>query len=424
MKIGATKINKVDLTTSMARVTAPIVKVKIGDYSFGVWEAKARSIASGTGYVTEMVEQYPNFVQSLNVKKINGQVNQYTLNIIYPVTKDNDPNFFEKVFSSVSQSRKIYFTYGDALMMDYIYRDESAIITKVQTGFNVKNGSITYTVSAVSDSMLALSGAHNFPARTGKPSDIINEIVNSPLYGISSVFTGMKNTTMNGSFIMTDDKVVTVPTVTGMSALEYINYLVSFMVPLGTNNELSNGSYVLTTYDDSDNAVGGPYFKVQRVQTASNALNQLCTYEVNIGWPDNNAIVTNFDVQQNDTWSIYYDYNNSVDTYSNYRRKINDKGEIEYVYSPMLKGTKFDDTEADLNWWSNVTSFPINASITIKGLLKPAILMQYVKVNVIFYGRKHISSGYYIVTEHVEDIGQNGYSSTLKLLRVAQDEDF
>lgn len=424
MKIGATGINKVDLTTSMARVVAPIVRVTIGDYSFGVWEQKARATATATGYVTEIAEQYPNFIQSLRVKKINGTVNQYTLSIVYPITKDNDPNFFEKVFSSVSQSRKIYFTYGDALMMDYIYRNESAIITKVQTSFNVKNGSISYTVSAVSDGLLALSGAHNFPARTGKPSDIINEIVNSPKYGITDVFTGMKNPTMNGGFLMTDDKVVTVPTATGMSALEYINYLVDFMVPLGTNNELPKGSYILSAYDDADGSVGGPYFKVQKVETASNALNQLCTYEVNIGWPDNNAIVTDFSIDQNDTWSIYYDYNQSVDTYSEYRRKINDKGEIEYVYSPMLKGTKFEDTYADLNWWSNVTEFPIKASLTIKGLLKPAILMQYVKINVLFYGRRHISSGYYIVTEHVEEVSSNGYSSTLKLLRVAQDEDF
>ena len=35
----------------------------------------------------------------MEVVKINGQVNKYTLNIDYPVTQHDDPNFFEKIFS-------------------------------------------------------------------------------------------------------------------------------------------------------------------------------------------------------------------------------------------------------------------------------------------------------------------------------------
>ena len=60
--------------------------------------------------------------------------------------------------------------------------------------------------------------------------------------------------------------------------------------------------------------------------------------------------------------------------------------------------------------------------MTIRGLLKPAILMNYLKVNVWFYGRKHIASGYYIITSQTDNVGASGYSTTLELLRVAPDE--
>lgn len=38
------------------------------------------------------------------------------------------------------------------------------------------------------------------------------------------------------------------------------------------------------------------------------------------------------------------------------------------------------------SWWTQVTQFPIQATLVIKGLLRPAILMTYVRLNVVFYG--------------------------------------
>ena len=43
-------------------------------------------------------------------------------------------------------------------------------------------------------------------------------------------------------------------------------------------------------------------------------------------------------------------------------------------------------TEASKNWWTEVTSFPVKATLKITGLLRPAMLMQYVKINSYFYG--------------------------------------
>ena len=66
-----------------------------------------------------------------------------------------------------------------------------------------------------------------------------------------------------------------------------------------------------------------------------------------------------------------------------------------------------------------MTSFPIEATITLKGLTRPSILMTYVKLNVWFAGGvKHVSSGTYIITKQVDKIDSSGYTTTLTLLRV------
>ena len=56
----------------------------------------------------------------------------------------DDPNFIEKVLSSVTNTRKIVFSYGDMNMPSYIYKKEEAIITKYTSKFNLQGGVITY----------------------------------------------------------------------------------------------------------------------------------------------------------------------------------------------------------------------------------------------------------------------------------------
>jgi hypothetical protein len=70
-----------------------------------------------------------------------------------------------------------------------------------------------------------------------------------------------------------------------------------------------------------------------------------------------------------------------------------------------------------------MTKYPIKASITIQGLLRPAMLMSYVRLNVIFPGgNKHISSGLYLVTEQKDRIdGSVGYKTTLQLTKISGD---
>ena len=64
----------------------------------------------------------------------------------------------------------------------------------------------------------------------------------------------------------------------------------------------------------------------------------------------------------------------------------------------------------------------MSASITIQGLLRPATLMQYVRLNVIFPGgNKHISSGLYLVTQQTDSISESGYKTTLNLTKISGD---
>lgn len=134
-------------------------------------------------------------------------------------------------------------------------------------------------------------------------------------------------------------------------------------------------------------------------------------------------MVTNFALDDNQMWSILYDYSGEIQQ-SSYIYRINDNGEIESEYSPTLAKSNelLKTTEADKTWWTKVTQFPINGTLTIKGLLRPAILMTHIKLNVIFYGQKHISSGYYIVTKQTDTIDESGYKTILKVTRIKGSE--
>ena len=54
--------------------------------------------------------------------------------------------------------------------------------------------------------------------------------------------------------------------------------------------------------------------------------------------------------------------------------------------------------------------------------MRPATLMSYVRLNVIFPGgHKHISSGLYLVTKQQDVIDFGGYRTTLSLTKIAGD---
>ena len=103
----------INLISQSTYVSTPFISVTIGNYKFGIIEKSTGITIEGNNVYKDTRVTYPNYLKSLEITKINGQVNKYTLKLEYTVTDRSDPNFFEKVFSSVSDSRKIVFSYGD-----------------------------------------------------------------------------------------------------------------------------------------------------------------------------------------------------------------------------------------------------------------------------------------------------------------------
>jgi hypothetical protein len=329
----------------------------------------------------------------------------------------------------VSGTRKIIFTYGDAENPAYVYKNEEAIITKVQQTFELQSSTITYTVSAVSSAALSTDGSITVvgtgSGKKAKPSDEIKKLFRTN-ESLRNTFTGMSVGQLD-ELIAGDDMAVELESKRNISAIDYINYLVGCMIPEGSAPGLSKEIYILTIHDDSITSSNkamsknGPYFEVTKVSTV---MDRDDAYEIDIGI-NTSTIVRSFQIDQNENYSIYYDYQNLAHP-ENYRRKLNADGlwEDEYAPTSMMRENKLDIKSDDRVWWTKATQFPINATIQIQGLLRPATLMQYVRLNVIFPGgQKHLSSGLYIVTRQIDNIGANGYATNLGLTRIKGDMD-
>ena len=116
-----------NLLSVQTLVESPFIIVKIGDYTFGAWDRKKDVNQYGVTYSVT----YPNYMQSLNVVKVNGAVNTYTLRMVYAVTAGDDPNLLERVFGTIADTRELYISYGDYASPTFIYKEEEAIVSKV-----------------------------------------------------------------------------------------------------------------------------------------------------------------------------------------------------------------------------------------------------------------------------------------------------
>ena len=403
-------------------VEAPFVILRVGEYSFGTYTkgGDLNKIANVT---------YPNFIQGMTIKKVNGTVNQYTINLIYQIEAGNDPNLVDKILSTVGYDL-IYISYGDWACPTFIYKEEQALITNVKSQVDFSQSRISYTITCTSNSIALAANTFNFPLRKAKPSDVIFEMLYSNQYGLLDLFTGMRNSTVvrNKGLLATNDQVVEIPSKEGMDALTYLNYLVTCMSSNTTsaNSVLRDSTYYLTVNDDSKGELGGPYFTITEVkaQTNTNTLAAMDTYEVDVGFPSDN-FVTNFSIKDDNSWALLYNYASQIDN-QRYVYSLDDNGNIVTKYSPNITTSNkgFITTEAQKTWWTNMTQFPISATLEIKGLLRPSMLMSYVRVNAFFYGQRHISSGLYIITGQTDTIDKNGYKTVLSLVRIGGDYDY
>ena len=396
-------------------VQSPFIIANIGGVTFGTFSGNYRTNAT-----------YPNYMESMSVTKVNGTVNTYTLNFHYQVATGQDPNLLDKIFSRATKDRRIILQYGDWMAPNYIYKEEQCIITNVTTRLNMSSSSLDYTLQCTSDAIGLNSTQFNFPARNAKPSDVILQLLSNSKYGLKDVFTGMrnKNVVLSKNLIASNDKKVQLLPQNNTTILNYLNYLVGCMVDNKTpeENKLSTSKYFLTINDDYTNDLGGTYFKVSEVSANAAVYNATDTYELDINYPGDN-FVTEFSLNNDQSWAILYEYAGDVKQ-EEYTYNIRDDGTIETLSSPSLLTSSLTNAKSayKTQWWSYMTEFPITATLTLKGLTRPSMLMTYVKLNVWFAGgQKHISSGTYIITKQTDSITSAGYTTTLTLLRVGGD---
>lgn len=412
----------VNLLTYPTLVESPFIIVKIGNYTFGSF-SKA---VSGNNISLD----YPNYVTGLNIVKVNGSVNQYQLELTYQIQAGEDPNFLDKVLSSIGYGN-IKLSYGDWSAPSFIYREEEALITNVTTNVDFASAKIIYRISCTSTCLPLASASCDFSAQVAKPSDVIKDMLfgkNSSKYGLLDAFPGFKTRKNEiNNYIASDDRAVKLEAKSGTDPLSYLNYLVSCMIA-STNSAsaiLLDSSYYLTIQDDAFSEGSGTYFTVTKVPASNGGGNIKSSdiYEVDINYPDN-TMVTSFQVNSDNSWALLYKYSDSLSE-SKYKYKLNKKGEMISIYSPGLttSGTQNLTTSSAKTWWTNMTQFPISATLVIKGLIRPAMLMTYVRINAFFYGQRHIASGIYIITKQEDQISGQGYRTTLTLLRVAGDND-
>ena len=218
-----------------------------------------------------------------------------------------------------------------------------------------------------------------------------------------------------------DDLAVHLQSFQSITPHDYLKYLVAAMQPRSSTIKTTNVQdlYNLIIHDDTSGKFGGPYFEIKQVRKR---LTQYDAYSIDVGYPTAN-IVTQLRVENNENYSLYYDYNKKLNP-EEYVRRLNDQGEWEDVYAPSFtsRNELFETRAEDISWYTKLTKFPVSATITIQGLLRPATLMTYVRINVIFPGgHKHITSGLYIVTKQVDTIDGNGYRTQLGLTKISGD---
>ena len=174
---------------------------------------------------------------------------------------------------------------------------------------------------------------------------------------------------------------------------------------------------------NDENALG-PFFTISEVSTKMNKSMFPLIYEIDINYPDEKSLAYNFSVDTDFSWPLAYEY---AGGFSNYDYGINNSGKTFSEASNAAIKTTTGTTNSfitDKNWWMNVTEFPIKATLEVKGLTSYVLLLNYIKVNVYYFGNKRDSSGIYIVTGQEDMLSGNGFRTKLELTRVAGDNQY
>ena len=401
---------KAEFEKSNLLVEAPFVTIQIGQIVIGSYQGKGTNI-----------DKYPNYVNRLAVQKTNGKINNYVIELVHQIRVGDDPNLLDKVFAS-NQFKKIIISYGDT-NTGQMFDDTEAIITNVTMNRDYASARITYTVEATSAGNYLTSHITNFPAVTDKPSNQIKKLLYSSTYSdeFKKAFPTMASETkvMSKGLIPVNDKEIYIPAKENIDPISYMSFLVSCMSNDSNSSSsiIRKSSYFLFF---TDNQQGGAGFEIREISQgqSSNSVNSL--FEVTVGYPDNNNIFS-FSINNDQSWAIMYEKNIAASLGDEYVYTIMDNGDIDKYYSPNLVTSSNVITEQEKNWWTFMVSFPITATLTMRGLLRPAFITNYIKINVVFYGQKHIASGLYAITEQRDTLDGNGFRTSFSLVRIGEE---
>lgn len=417
------KTKSTNLLSTNSLVETPFVILKVGNYTFGSYKQYKNKN-------NILAVDFPNYIDKLEVVKVNGSVNQYTISLTYQIQYGDNPNLLDEIFSTVGYGT-VYISYGDWSAPTFAFREESALITDLTSNVNFSASRITYTVKCTSNAVALAATSFTFGQRHAKPSDVIKEMMylSGNRYGLNDVFPGMvrHKTAAYGNWLASDDKEVTIEAKTSIDPISYINYLVTCMIPntSADDSNLVDASYYMTINDAGE----GAYFRIVKVSSTQNTLASYDTYEVDIGYPDiantSGNKVIDFRINNANSWALLYKYSEDIKE-NNYVYRVDNNGIVQKEFSPIAttSSSMYRTTPSLKTWWSNMTQFPITATLTIKGLCRATMLMTYIRVNALFYGQRHSSSGLYVVTKEEDSISSSGYRTTLTLTRIAGDNDY
>lgn len=367
------------------------------------------------GGYNNAADKYPNHITSLQIEKVNGRINNYTINLVYQVRAGEDPNMIDTLLSRTGYTNKIKIRYGDSAYGVY-YREDEAYIMDVTHSDNVQSSVINYTIKATSSIKEVENAYFDFPGLTSKPSAEIIKMLYTNKETSNQLLRSLKGMANFGdimklNYIPTDDDEVYIPGLKESSLLERLYQLVSYM----HDGSSPDSSYFLSFQDDAKN---GSFFRINKVTpTKGNGTTVKNCYYIDVGYPGD-SFVTNFSLNNDVYWPMYYKYADSIPEYSydiDYTGRL-----IEKKVNPLIIDNKYHEINTrDMNWWDFVKNYPISATVTIKGLMAPVLLMENVYVYAQFYGKEDMASGLYSIIGQVDKIDGSGYTTTLELLRVS-----
>ena len=386
-------------------IETPYVSVVFGGHRFGLKNTiNPVTLTRDIDYITNLTIK----------KQASGQVNLYTLTLVYVIKPGDDPNKIDKILGT-DQTRKIIFSYGDLSQPSLTYKEEEAIITNVKPSIDVVNAKIVYTITATSTVSLNYAIKRNYDSVVAQPSaQIFDLLYTDTSNGLLELFPGMADRASVEAkrLIARTDKVVQIEAQQNVSPLERLKALVAQM------QSSSNSFYGLVIHDYSDEikTLNGQWFEV----IDSSLRPEKYSLDVDIGYPSNTKVF-DFQVNNDTSFALITKYSGNLE--SSRIINVNDLGNFEFTRDPSFVVRNGQTNEVLKSWWKTMTSYPVSASLRIRGLIVPAVLAETIRVNVIFFGRKYNYSGKYMVTGQTDVISTSGYRTTLDLLRIEGDEE-